>query len=74
MMNRLACWMMGLALVGGQGLEAAPPIKIRLDVRAGKHDRKQTPLVASVALPVSSIAASEVVLTDARGKLSLIHI
>ncbi|MBO53199.1 MAG: hypothetical protein CMJ69_20765 [Planctomycetaceae bacterium] len=68
MMNRLACWMMGLALVGGQGLEAAPPIQIRLDVRAGKHDRKQTPLVASVALPISRIAASEVVLTDARGK------
>ncbi|HAA50181.1 MAG TPA: hypothetical protein DCE43_10710 [Planctomycetaceae bacterium] len=68
MMKRLICWMVGLVLLTGQGLEAASPLKIRLDVRAGKHDRTQTPLVASVPLPAAKIAASEVVLTDANGK------
>ena len=68
MMKRLICWMVGLVLLTGQGLEAASPLKFRLDVRAGKHDRTQTPLVASVPLPAAKIAASGVVLTDANGK------
>ena len=58
MMKRLICWMVGLVLLTGQGLEAASPLKIRLDVRAGKHDRTQTPLVASVPLPAAKIASA----------------
>ena len=67
-MKRLVYWMAGLLLVTGPVLEAAPTMKIRLDVRAGKHDRKQTPLVASVPLPVAKIASSAVILTDAAGR------
>ena len=69
MLKCLASVVLGLAGVVGSGdfLEAAT--KIRLKVEAGEVDRRQTPLVSGVPLPASRIVTSEVILTDAAGKI-----